>query len=119
MEWHAWVWHTMRERRVSLCLLRSQVPFMRTWFANNKVDKFTVTVWFKRDVEDRTPQGIVNNADCLQTAGFLIGNAEKKVVAQITTEMANDELRSGQVNIHTIKTLTSEPVLILKHLFVM
>ena len=38
-----------------------QVAFLRTWFANNKVDKFTVSVWFKRQGEQFTPQGIVNN----------------------------------------------------------
>ena len=83
------------------CVYVRQVPFLRTWFANNKVDKFTVSVWFKRQGEERTPEGIVNNADCLQTAGFSIGHDNKKVVAEITTEMANDELSSERVNMHT------------------
>ncbi|KAI0236841.1 hypothetical protein LSAT2_012610 [Lamellibrachia satsuma] len=63
-----------------------EVAFLRTWFANNKVDKFTVSVWFKRHGEQVTPQGIVNNGDCIDTAGFLIGHALDGVVANITTE---------------------------------
>ena len=77
---------------------------MRTWFANNKVDQFTVTVWFKRRQEDGSPQGIVNNADCLQTAGFLIGHMEQKVVGQITTERKHEDIRSSEVNTHTANT---------------
>ncbi|KAK2151820.1 hypothetical protein NP493_2565g00004 [Ridgeia piscesae] len=53
-----------------------EVAFLRTWFANNKVDKFTVSVRFKRQVEQESPVGIVNNGDCIDTAGFLIGHAQ-------------------------------------------
>ncbi|KAI0236837.1 hypothetical protein LSAT2_012606, partial [Lamellibrachia satsuma] len=82
---------------VTTAITTPVVPFMRTWFANNKVNQFTVTVWFKRRQEDGSPQGIVNNADCLQTAGFLIGHMEQKVVGHITTERKHEDIRSSEV----------------------
>ena len=75
-----------------------QVDFLRTWFANNKVDKFTVSVWFKRQGEQLTPQGIVNNGDCIDTAGFLVGHAERTVMANITTENSKAQFPVAQVN---------------------
>ncbi|KAK2193943.1 hypothetical protein NP493_4g03049 [Ridgeia piscesae] len=63
-----------------------EVAFLRTWFANNKVDKFSVSVWFKRDGQQISPQGIVHNGDCIDTAGFLIGHSKGMVMANITTE---------------------------------
>ena len=75
-----------------------QVDFLRMWFANNKVDKFTVSVWFKRQGEQLTPQGIVNNGDCIDTAGFLVGHAERTVMANITTENSKAQFPVAQVN---------------------
>ncbi|KAI0208075.1 hypothetical protein LSAT2_007248 [Lamellibrachia satsuma] len=75
-----------------------EVAFLRTWFANNKVDKFTVSVWFKRQGEQFTPQGIVNNGDCIDTAGFLIGHAERTVMANITTEDARAQFPVSEVS---------------------
>ena len=79
-----------------------QVAFLRTWFANNKVDKFTVSVWFKRQGEQSSPQGIVNNGDCIDTAGFLIGHALDGVVANITTEDGHAQTPINPVNISVI-----------------
>ena len=64
-----------------------QVAFLRTWFANSKVDRFAVSVWFKRHGEQVTPQGIVNNGDGIDTAGFLIGHAKRTVMADVSTEV--------------------------------
>ncbi|KAI0236833.1 hypothetical protein LSAT2_012602 [Lamellibrachia satsuma] len=75
-----------------------EVAFLRTWFANNKVDKFTVSVWFKRQGEQSSPQGIVNNGDCIDTAGFLIGHAERMVMANITTEDARAQFPVAEVS---------------------
>ena len=75
-----------------------QVSFLRTWFANNKVDKFTVAVWFKRLGEDVTSQGIVNNGDCVDTPGFLIGHSAGSVAAEITTDVGGLTLPTGQVD---------------------
>ena len=47
------------------------------------------------------PQGIVNNGDCLQTAGFLIGHSSRRVVAEITTENGGKQLPDEQVPTRT------------------
>ena len=78
---------------------------MRSWFANNHVDKFTVTVWFKRRGEDITSQSIVNYGDCGGTTGVLIGHANGSVVANITTENTYEQLPFEQVNIATTQPL--------------
>ena len=74
-----------------------QVPFLRTWFANNKVNKFTVSVQFKRLGEMTSPQSILNNGDCLDTAGFAISHSDETVMANITTVTAGKSGQAGQV----------------------
>ena len=76
------------------------MAFLRTWFAENEVDEFTVTVWFKREGEMDSTQGIVNNGDCIDSAGFYIGHESETVIANITTENAGEQLTAGSVS-HT------------------
>ena len=83
----------------------SQVAFLRTWFANNKVDKFSVSVWFKRDGQKISPQGIVHNGDCEDTAGFLIGHSKGMVMANITTEDGDAQCEVSEVNAHSITSI--------------
>ena len=45
-------------------------------------------------------QGIVNNGDCIDTAGFYIGHESETVIANITTENARKHLTAGSVS-HT------------------
>ena len=80
----------------------SQVAFLRTWFANNKVDKFSVSVWFKRDGQKMYPKGIVHNGDCEDTAGFAIGHSNGMVMANITTEAGHEHCEVSAVNAHSI-----------------
>ena len=43
------------------------MSFMRTYFANNHVRRFSVSVWVNRQVFSA---GIVNNGDCKDNASF-------------------------------------------------
>ncbi|KAI0220620.1 hypothetical protein LSAT2_027886 [Lamellibrachia satsuma] len=55
-----------------------EVPFLRTWFAENKVDKFSITVWFQRHADLFPSAGIVNNNNCQQRAGFSLSCVSKQ-----------------------------------------
>lgn len=95
---------------------------MRSWFANNHVDKFTMAVWFKRRGEDITSQSIVNYGDCGGTTGVLIGHANGSVVASITTENTDEQLPFEQVNIATtqplkLRSLYFFPSMVISHQF--
>ena len=57
-----------------------------------------MSVRFKRQVEQDSPVGIVNNGDCIDTAGFLIGHVQGTVMANITTEAAGAGLPVGEVS---------------------
>ena len=43
-------------------------------------------------------QGIVNNGDCIDSAGFYIGHESETVIANITTENAGEHLTAGSVS---------------------
>ena len=57
-----------------------------------------MSVRFKRQVEQDSPVGIVNNGDCIDTAGFVIGHVQGTVMANITTEAAGAGLPVGEVS---------------------
>ena len=56
-----------------------------------------MAVWFKRLGDDVTPQGIVNNGDCVDTPGFGIGHSAGSVAAEITTDVGGLTLPTMQV----------------------
>ena len=58
-----------------------------------------MAVWFKRLGDDVTSQGIVNNGDCVDTPGFLIGHSAGSVAAEITTDVGGLTLPTMQVGI--------------------
>ena len=72
---------------------------MRTWFANNKVDKFTITVFYKRTGVHTSSQTIVSNGDCKQTRAYGIVNTGDDITASITTEQTNIQTLTGSVNV--------------------
>ena len=76
------------------------MAFLRTWFANNHVDKLSVSVWFKRDGELDTRQSIVGNGDCDDTYGFSIQHENNHVLDDITTDSGTAQLNGGTVR-HT------------------
>ena len=64
-----------------------QVSFLRTWFAENNVDKFSISVFFKRNDNDLScAAAIVNNRNCKQSAGFKLGSINSGVMAGITAD---------------------------------
>ncbi|KAI0239670.1 hypothetical protein LSAT2_009632, partial [Lamellibrachia satsuma] len=66
-----------------------EVAFLRTWFAENNVDQFSIAVWFKRRGDLSPKAAIVNNRNCRQSAGFSLSCANSEITASVT---ANSEL---------------------------
>ncbi|KAI0239669.1 hypothetical protein LSAT2_009631 [Lamellibrachia satsuma] len=66
-----------------------EVSFLRTWFADNNVDQFSIAVWFQRHGDLSPKAAIVNNGNCRQSAGFSLSSANSGVTATVT---ANSEL---------------------------
>ncbi|KAI0236875.1 hypothetical protein LSAT2_012645 [Lamellibrachia satsuma] len=63
-----------------------EVPFLRTWFAENEVSNFSIAVWVKRAQGNVAPNAaIVNNRNCNQTAGFSVNCPGAAVTGSITT----------------------------------
>ncbi|KAK2174415.1 hypothetical protein NP493_806g01009 [Ridgeia piscesae] len=60
------------------------IAFLRTWFAENNVDKFSVAVWFQRAGALSPKAAIVNNRNCKQTAGFSVSYENSQVTGSIT-----------------------------------
>ena len=75
-----------------------QVPFLRTWFAENDVDAFSVSLWYKRlGGSDALYGALVNNEDCLQNPGFSLRAKEgAMLLSKIRTDM-NEETLSGAI----------------------
>lgn len=75
-----------------------QVPFLRTWFAQNHVDAFSVSLWYKRlGGSDALYGALVNNEDCLQNPGFSLRAKEgAMLLSKIRTDM-NEETLSGAI----------------------
>ena len=71
---------------------------MRTWFANNKVDKFTITVFYKRTGVYASSQTIVSNGHCKQTTAYGLTAIGDDIKASITTEQSFETL-TGSVNV--------------------
>ena len=67
-------------------LFSRQVFFLRRWFADQKVTKFTVSLWFKRKGQTSKLAGLVSNGDCLETPGFQTSVKNGGVFAGITTD---------------------------------
>ena len=65
-----------------------KVPFIRTWFANNHVDAFSISLWFNRQGNtDATYGALVNNGDSVEKAGFSLRIIENNnLVGKIRTE---------------------------------
>jgi len=74
--------------------LFSKVPFVRTWFANNHVDAFTVSLWYNRlGRSDAVYGALVNNGDSVESAGFSLRAAENnKLVSKIRTKNGEKSL---------------------------
>ncbi|KAI0237508.1 hypothetical protein LSAT2_011959, partial [Lamellibrachia satsuma] len=69
------------------------VPFLRTWFANNHVDAFTISLWYKRlGGVDATNGALVNNGDSVDDAGFSLRVAGNDILSKIRTETGQDSL---------------------------
>ena len=66
-----------------------QVAFLRTWFAENNVDQFSIAVWFQRRGDLSPKAAIVNNRNCRQSPGFSLSCANSDITASVT---ANSEL---------------------------
>ena len=70
-----------------ILLVLMQVSFLRTWFAENNVNEFSIAVWFQRKGELDPKAAIVNNKNCEQGAGFSLATDDTKVTASITTDV--------------------------------
>ena len=68
---------------------RMQVAFLRTWFAENNVDQFSIAVWFQRRGDLSHKAAIVDNRNCRQSSGFSLSCANSQITASVT---ANSEL---------------------------
>ncbi|KAI0222915.1 hypothetical protein LSAT2_025828 [Lamellibrachia satsuma] len=66
-----------------------EVAFLRTWFAENNVDQFSIAVWFQRRGDLSPKAAIVNNRNCRQSPGFSLSCANSEITASVT---ANSEL---------------------------
>ena len=55
------------------------------WFAENEVDQFTVSLWFKRDGIQTGAVGLVNNGDCEEEPNFEVTASENGVYSGVTT----------------------------------
>ncbi|KAI0232633.1 hypothetical protein LSAT2_017057 [Lamellibrachia satsuma] len=62
-----------------------EVSFLRTWFAENNVDQFSVAVWFQRQGDLSANAAIVNNLNCRQSAGFSLSSGNSALSASVTT----------------------------------
>ncbi|KAK2180835.1 hypothetical protein NP493_423g01014, partial [Ridgeia piscesae] len=64
-----------------------EVPFIRTWFANNHVDAFSISLWFNRQGSSDVIYGaLVNNGDSVEKPGFCLRAIENnKLAAKIRT----------------------------------
>jgi len=62
------------------------VPFLRTWFAYERIEHFSVAVLFKRTSPSVSVGGIVHNGDCLDKPGFQISLANSSVYGGISVE---------------------------------
>ena len=57
------------------------------WFANNQVQAFSVSLWFKRYGVGDGKRILVSNGDCVDNSSFAIKNTgDAGVVAGISTE---------------------------------
>ena len=74
------------------------MAFLRTWFAQNEVDQFTVSLWFKRDSIQTGTVGLVNNGDCEEDPNFEVSAANTGVYSGVTTtsQILTDEVQVRQ-----------------------
>ena len=88
-----------------------QVSFLRTWFAQNHVDKFSIALFFKRNDNDLSRgAAFVNNRNCKQSAGFKLGSLNSGVMAGVTTD-TEVEVNPAWVNNYCYLNLSSEACL--------
>ena len=78
--------------------LALQVSFIRTWFAGNKVDKFTISIWVKRKGDQTAKAGIVNNGDCIDKPGFELSAENEGVFARLGTDNV-DEMQTDTTEV--------------------
>ncbi|KAI0213204.1 hypothetical protein LSAT2_001799 [Lamellibrachia satsuma] len=64
---------------------RLEVAFLRMWFAQNEVDQFTVSLWFKRDGIQSGLVGLVNNGDCEEDPNFEVTASPNGIYSGVTT----------------------------------
>ncbi|KAI0218126.1 hypothetical protein LSAT2_030156 [Lamellibrachia satsuma] len=74
-----------------------EVSFLRTWFAENSVDRFSVAVWFQILGPLSLSTAIVNNVNCEQSAGFSIARSDREVLANMTAGGGELTVRSPLV----------------------
>lgn len=55
------------------------------WFAQNEVDQFTVSLWFKRDGIQSGLVGLVNNGDCEEDPNFEVTASPNGIYSGVTT----------------------------------
>ena len=72
--------------------------FMRTWFANNHVNEFSISLWYKRTGASASSCGaLVNNADCKQDAGFSLRATANTMYGEIFAD--NQRMTTGSVTV--------------------
>ena len=81
--------HARSHAHIHIVVNRMQVAFLRTWFAENNVDQFSIAVWFQRRVDLSPKAAIINNRNCRQSPGFSLSCANSEITASVT---ANSEL---------------------------
>ena len=62
------------------------MSFLRTWFAQNEVNNFSIAVWFQREGSLSPAAAIVNNRYCKQVAGFSLSCPGPSLTASIMTD---------------------------------
>ncbi|KAK2174411.1 hypothetical protein NP493_806g00001, partial [Ridgeia piscesae] len=62
------------------------VSFLRTWFAQNEVNNFSIAVWFQREGSLSPTAAIVNNRNCKQLAGFSLSCPGPSLTGSIMTD---------------------------------
>ncbi|KAI0240166.1 hypothetical protein LSAT2_009126 [Lamellibrachia satsuma] len=64
-----------------------EVAFLRTWFAENHVSKFSIAVWYKRHGDLFPKAAIANNNNCQQRAGFSLSCVSSAATGSIMTDV--------------------------------
>ncbi|KAK2180369.1 hypothetical protein NP493_446g03019 [Ridgeia piscesae] len=66
-----------------------EVPFMNTWFANNHVSAFTVSLFFKLANDDPVISALVANGDCEEDCGFSLCTNGNCAGARLRTDVGD------------------------------